>query len=114
LPVEAAEVIEQRGIHDPIFSLDRWGGYLIYRLYPRNKVFIDDRHDFYGDAFIKEYLTVTLVQPGWDRVLEEQHVNWVLMPAQASLANLLRLTPQWTIVHEDGAAVLFSRSNPQD
>jgi len=112
LPVEAVEVIGQRGIHDPIFSLDRWGGYLIYGLAPQTKVFVDDRHDFYGDAFIKDYMTVTQVQPGWDKVLEEERVNWVLMPAESPLANVLRLTHRWKVVHEDGTAALFQRSEP--
>ncbi len=110
LPVEAVELIEQRGIHQPIFSLDRWGGYLIYRLAPQTKVFIDDRHDFYEDALIKRYLNVTLAQPGWNEVLEEDHVNWVLMPPESPLANILRLTPQWQAVHEDSTAALFQRT----
>ena len=108
-PVEAVDAIAQRQIHEPIFSLDYWGGYLIYRRYPRNKVFIDDRHDFYGDAYIKDYLKVTLAQPGWDKVLDAEHVNWVLMPDESSLASVLRLSPAWKTVHEDSTAVLFQR-----
>ncbi len=34
-----------------IFTFDQWGDYLIYRLYPRTRVFIDGRSDFYGAAF---------------------------------------------------------------
>ncbi len=34
-PVDA---IVQRNIREPIFAPDSWGGYLIYRLYPQNKV----------------------------------------------------------------------------
>jgi hypothetical protein len=109
--VEAVNAIQQQGIQTPIFSLDHWGGYLIYRLYPRTKVFIDDRHDFYGDAFIKDYLKVALVQPGWEDVLNTEHVDWVLMPTYSSLANVLRLHPEWKIEHEDETAALFHRSD---
>lgn len=109
-PVEAAEVIAQRDVREPIFSLDYWGGYLIYRLYPQPKVVADDRHDLYGDQFLKDYLKVVLVQPGWDKVLNERNVNWVLMPTGSALANVLRLTKGWTVVHEDGTAVLFERA----
>jgi len=108
-PVQAAEVIAQRDIREPIFSLDYWGGYLIYRLYPQIKVVVDDRHDLYGDEFFKNYLQVVLVQPGWEEVLDQQRVNWVLMPAEGSLANRLRLTPEWSLVHEDKTAALFHR-----
>src|SRR5262249_33644429 len=48
-PVEAVDFIVQHQIRQPIFAPDYWGGYLIYRLDPGNKVFVDDRHDFYGD-----------------------------------------------------------------
>ena len=108
-PVEAAEVIAQRGIREPVFSLDYWGGYLIYRLYPQTKVVVDDRHDFYGDQFIKDYLRVVLAQPGWNEVLEKLHVEWALVPAESPLATLLRLTPGWESSYEDQTAVLFHR-----
>jgi len=108
-PVEAVSALAQRRIAEPVFSLDYWGGYLIYRRYPQEKVFIDDRHDFYGAASIKDYLEVTLAQPGWDKVLNAEHVNWVLMPTESSLASLLRLSPAWKTVHEDSTAVLFQR-----
>ncbi len=110
-PVEAVNAIQHQGIEAPIYTLDHWGGYLIYRLYPRNKVFVDDRHDFYGDEFIKGYLKVMLVQPGWEDVLNEEHVDWILMPTDSSLANVLRLYPAWKVEHEDATAALFHRTS---
>ena len=50
------------------------------------------------------------IQSGWDDVLTRQQVNWVLMPAGSSLANLLKVTRQWTIRYEDGVAVLFQKT----
>lgn len=108
-PVEATEVIAQRGIHEPIFSLDYWGGYLIYRLYPQTIVVVDDRHDLYGTQFIQDYLKIVLVQADWEKVLNEKQVNWVLVPAESSLANIMKLTPEWSVAHEDRTAVLFHR-----
>lgn len=109
-PVEASDYISDHHIQEPIFSLDYWGGYLIYRLYPETKVVIDDRHDFYGDQFIKDYLKIVLVQPSWEKTLDQMHVNWILVPRWSSLANMLRLTPNWSAVHEDGTAALFHRN----
>ncbi|HEX8815521.1 MAG TPA: hypothetical protein VF753_08470 [Terriglobales bacterium] len=113
-PVEAVDALAQRQrtenkIFEPIYSLDSWGGYLIYRQYPAQKVFIDDRHDFYGDAYIKDYIKVTLAQPGWDEVLNDLHANLVLIPAGSSLASVMRLSPDWKTTHEDQAAILFQR-----
>jgi hypothetical protein len=108
-PVQAAEYMAQHDLREPVFSLDYWGGYLIYRLYPRTKVMVDDRHDLYGDQFFKDYLKVVLVQPEWEQVLDQRQVDWVLVPSESSLANLLRLTPRWKSSYEDKAAVLFHR-----
>ena len=109
-PVEAAEVIAARGIREPIFTLDSWGGYLIYSLYPQAKVFVDDRHDLYGAAFFKQYLKTIRVEPGWDALLNDNHVNWVLLPKESALANALRGSQQWKVSYEDQTAVLFQRS----
>jgi hypothetical protein len=112
-PVEATNYISEHRIREPIFSLDYWGGYLIYRIYPQGRVVVDDRHDLYGDQFFKEYLKVVMIQPGWEKVLDGLGADWVLVPGGSSLANMLRLTSQWTIVHQDGTAALFQRTrNP--
>jgi hypothetical protein len=109
-PVEAAEVIARRDIREPIFCPDLWGGYLIYRLYPQTKVLVDDRHDLYGDQFFKDYLKVVFVQPDWSKVLDEKHVDWVLVEKNSSLGTILEQTLGWKLIHEDGTAVLFHRS----
>ena len=109
-PVQAVNAIAQRGLGAPIFAPDYWGGYLIYRLYPQNQVVVDDRHDLYGEQFLKDYLRVTHVAPGWDRVLDEKHVALVLTTTESSLANILRETAGWQITYEDPVAALFERS----
>ena len=108
-PVEAADVIAKRGIHEPILCVDYWGGYLIYRLYPETKVVADDRHDFYGDQFFKDFLRIMLVQPDWNETLDKLHVSLVLVPTESSLANILRMMPGWEASYQDRTAVLFSR-----
>jgi hypothetical protein len=108
-PVTAVETVSQRGIREPIFAPDAWGGYLIYRLYPQNKVFVDDRHDFYGEEFLKNYLKSVRLTPEWEVFLNEKKVNWVLLAVGSPLANMLEQTSQWTVAYRDGTAVLFER-----
>ena len=111
LPLQATEVIVQRGIREPIFAPDSWGGYLIYRLYPQNQVFVDDRHDFYGEDFLKDYLKAIRLTPDWDKFLNEKHVNWALLPAGSSLTNMLEETAQWNLIYRDGTAVVLERKD---
>ncbi len=109
-PVEATGVILSRQIRDPIFCPDYWGGYLIYRLYPHSSVIIDDRHDLYGENFLKQYVQVVHVTPDWSKLLDREGVNWVLIPTQSSLANILKISPEWKLDYEDGTAGLFERA----
>src|SRR4029079_1796541 len=91
-PVQAVDAMVQRNIRAPVFAPDSWGGYLIYRLYPQNKVFVDDRHDLYGEQFLKDYLKTLRLTPEWADFLNQRRVKWVLVPAESALANMLSLT----------------------
>ncbi len=42
----------------PIYNEYIWGGYLIWRLYPDYRVYIDGRADVYGDSLVNELLQV--------------------------------------------------------
>jgi len=110
-PVQATDVIIQRAIDAPIFAPDSWGGYLIYRLYPHNKVFVDDRHDLYGEDFMREYLKTVRLTPDWDVFLKEKKVNWALLPVESSLSNMLEETSRWSVIYQDRTAVLLERKN---
>ncbi len=47
-PVVAVQQIQSQRFTGPIFNQYEWGGYLIWQLYPSEKVFIDGRSDLYG------------------------------------------------------------------
>jgi hypothetical protein len=89
---------------------DYWGGYLIYRLYPRTLVAVDDRHDLYGEEFFKSYLKMVHVEPGWDGLLEQYHSRLVLVPKNSSLANILEQSPPWKSIYADDVSVIFERN----
>jgi hypothetical protein len=108
-PVKAAEFIAQKGIHDHLFNTDGWSGYLIYKLYPGTKVFVDDRHDFYGEDFIREYLKVKNASWQWQEPLEKYQVRWVLIDADSPLATVLKASKDWRAEYDDGMAIVFAR-----
>src|SRR5258708_2009594 len=39
-----------------VLTTDQWGDYLIFRNYPRQRVFVDGRSDFYGPGVGGQYL----------------------------------------------------------
>jgi hypothetical protein len=96
--------------HDPtarIFTFDQWGDYLIYRMYPDTKVFMDGRSDFYGPEFGKKYLDVLQVNYGWEKTLANFGVDTILMPPSTPLTGALKESARWRVVYDDGVAVVF-------
>jgi hypothetical protein len=111
-PLGAAAYLADHSIRSQVFTPDYWGGYLIYRLGPDYKVFMDDRHDFYGEPFVRDYIKVKDIQPGWQDVLRKQRVNWVLIPPDWALSSALKELPQWRVLYDDHQAILFARVAP--
>lgn len=111
-PVQAAEFMAEHNIRSHFYNPDTWGGYLIYRLYPNVQVMVDDRHDFYGAAFLKDHLMILNVGSGWRGLLDKNQVNWVAVPVDSALANTLAVGDDWKVVHRDEAAVIYARAKP--
>jgi hypothetical protein len=93
-----------------ILTSDQWGDYLIYRFYPRQRVFVDGRSDFYGPAIGNQYLHLAYAHADWEKILAQHGFELVLSPVEWPLASLLRIHPGWRVVAEDRQAVLFARS----
>jgi hypothetical protein len=107
MPVAAVDHLQTMGISDPVLTPDFWGGYVIYRLYPRTKIILDDRHDLYGEQILASYLKMYRGQPGWDDFLRDHDVTCVLMPRNAAISAVLSQAPGWKSVYSDDLAIMF-------
>ena len=92
-----------------IFTMDQWGDYLIYHYYPRQRVFIDGRSDFYGQQMAAEYNKIRGGQPAWKELLDKYRFDMVLGPVDWPLATLLRYQPDWRVVDADAKTILFQK-----
>ncbi|MGC9950054.1 MAG: hypothetical protein ABSF64_27120 [Bryobacteraceae bacterium] len=106
-PVAAAVRLEKAGLYGGVFTEDLWGGYLIYREYPRGRVFIDGRSDFYGAEFAGKYIQAMGAMAGWEPYLSRYGVETVLLPPDAPLAGALRQSSAWRLIYDDGVALIF-------
>lgn len=108
-PVAAVDWMEENPLPGNGFNYFPWGGYLLYRLWPENLVFIDGQTDFYGEQLTREYEKIITLGDGWQIIFEDYRINWVLMPVDSILIDELRRSDNWEIVFEDdtsAAAVL--------
>jgi hypothetical protein len=109
MPVEAVNYLEKERVKGPVLSPDYWGGYLIYRLYPKSQVVVDDRHDLYGEEFFKSYLKMVHVEPGWEEFLWSHEAGCVLLRRDAALADRLAASRGWKQIYADDVAIAFVR-----
>lgn len=108
-PVQAADWLAEHPQEGRMFNEFNWGGYLLYRLWPEQRVFLDSQTDFYGEALVRKYNQVITAGEGWESILIQYDVNWVIVRADSALAHALRADGTWRIVYQDPLAVIFSR-----
>jgi hypothetical protein len=92
-----------------VLTSDQWADYLIYRLYPRQRVFFDGRSDFYGPSLGAEYRELLGASTGWRATLARYGFDRALLPRDWPLSTMLDREPGWRRVYEDRAGVLFVR-----
>lgn len=90
-------------------SLDNWGGYIYYKT--GNRVWIDDRLDFYGEKVFIDYGNVVKQMPGWEQLLERDKIQWILFPTQSTFTISLKQNPKWKVLCEDKAATVLVRAS---
>lgn len=106
-PAQALEVLRRAPAARRVFANDEWGDYLIYQLYPRSKVFVDGRSDFYGRTFEEKYLDVLNVKYDWEQTLRGYGIDTILLPPDAPLAGALKESRRWSLDYDDGVALVF-------
>ncbi len=108
-PVRAADWLEENPQKGNMFNEFNWGGYLLYRFWPRELVFVDSQSDFYGEPLMRDYETMMLEKNNWRDLLDQYQINWAIIPADSPLAIQLKQEGNWTALYEDPTAVIFQR-----
>jgi len=107
-PVEAINWLVKQPNIGPVFNYFPWGGYLLYRIWPEHQVFIDGQTDFYGESLTRQYEQVITLNDGWEEVLAQNKIDWVIMPQDSRLVRTLEGEPGWEMRYQDEtAAILF-------
>jgi len=110
-PAGAVAYLRARHLQGPMLNSYDWGGYLIWNLYPRARVYIDGRPDMYGDRFVDAFVRAWQAQPGWQATLRRQGVRLVLVEPTSGLGHALAGAPGWRVAYRDKVAVLYARAS---
>ena len=119
-PYRASSFIDESGIAGRMFNEYDWGGFLIWRLYPKYKVFIDGRH--LHEHVLQQYISIAKGSkydlfgiPEYKAYLDTYNVNFVLQPLRQKngmtqpLMKRLLDDKDWVPVYLDNQAYVFAR-----
>ncbi len=91
-----------------LFASDQIADYLIFRN-ARQKVFIDSRHNYYGDKIGNDYINIAAGGSKWRSLLDQYRIDVVLAETNAPITSLVKTTTDWILVDSDKQYALFAR-----
>jgi hypothetical protein len=111
-PKQACDAIDAHGWGGNLLNDYKWGGYCIWRWYPRRKVFIDGRAEVYFATSFDDYYAIHRVFPDWPERLRKWRIDTALLDRTSQLARVMEASPEWLLVYEDRVTMVFRRRQP--
>jgi hypothetical protein len=131
VPKGAADFIESNNIQGNMYNDMAFGGYLIWRLYPQKKVFIDTRQ--LNFVVMKEYEMISLSmislynrelpkdkKPLWERLLDHYDIDVMVIDTMDAFGMVkpiifsLTKSDTWAPVFSDIISVVFVRDKQEN
>lgn len=110
--------ITENKIKGPMFNNFDVGSYLIWKLYPDQKVFVDGRPEAYStDFFQKIYIPMQEDPAVFKKYADQYHINYVffahtdITPWAQSFLNSISKNPDWPLVYIDDYVVIFLKNS---
>jgi tetratricopeptide (TPR) repeat protein len=112
-PEETLCALREVGPPERIMNDHALGHYVIWRLGPRTRVFLDGRSEVYGEERLSSFQSAFADAAVFDRFAEQFAVSFALLGHRQQylhpLLGGLSRHPRWQLIAYDHAAALFSR-----
>lgn len=122
VPVYATDFVLANNLKGPLFNLYNDGGYLIWKLYPGEKVAIDGRSEVYGQKELNDILGITWGAKNWDELVNKKYkINYFFLGYRPSdlaknisplIVNLYK--EGWPLIYWDDTTTIFARAMPEN
>lgn len=118
-PVKAVDFLIENNINGNMYNSLGYGGYLMWRLYPQHKVFIDGRIEIYDERLYKNYLDAHSNPDIWKMIAERYNIDWVILEYSRDYAKKERMphlvgNPDWALVYWDPVATVYVKRGPKN
>lgn len=112
------EFFIENKIQGPIFNDFDIGGYLIYYLYPKYQLFIDNRPEAVPAAFFKDtYIPILEDNKKWQTALNKYNFNAIFFYRLNRSEPVIKFLitrindPEWVVVFVDNHTIIFLKEN---
>lgn len=117
-PDQMVDFLDENGISGRVFNDMGLGGYLIFRRWPREFVFIDGRTPIFGDSFYNRFLQTFDDQNHFDALNQEYHFDYLVFSSMGIWRNrgfhlFLWKHPQWRLVYAQRDGMVYVRNEPK-
>jgi len=107
-PVEAVGWLKTNPQSGHVFNEFDWGGYMLFKLWPDQQIFMDGHTHIYGEKLTREYEQVITLSDGWEKVLDKYQVTWAIVRVNSDIARALN-TMGWKNLYQDKTAIILSK-----
>lgn len=120
-PIQSTKFVAKY-LRGNVFNDYSYGGYVLYRVYPRLQVFIDGRADVYRCCEMRNYMTLStnknLTDDEYKQFLDTfwdtYHISFAMIQVPKhnvfrKIGKVLRNDPQWALVFWDDESEVFVR-----
>jgi hypothetical protein len=109
LAAGAASFVEEAALEGRMFNEYDDGGYLIYRLFPGRKVFVDNRADLYGDVFLQTYYAVLKGARDHRPYFKKWAFEYAILASNSAMRRILALSGAFAVIFDDGVRAVLVR-----
>ena len=117
-PTRMVDFLEANEIHGRVFNEMGLGGYLIFRRWPGERVFIDGRTPVYGDRFYEEFVDAFRTGRNFEKIERERRFDYMVFSGkdvwdQRYFHKYLWERPDWKLVYMAHDGIVYLRDTPK-
>ncbi len=114
-PTQAMDFIDEHDLEGNIFHPQAYGDFLIWRLWPQQRSFIDGRVHIFGEDHVEDYL-MTFVDTCWEERLARHSIRYLFLSKSENAKELSQqlvekamVSPNWRQIYEDELSIIFEK-----
>lgn len=117
-PARMVDFLETHGIHGRVLNEMGLGGYLLFRRWPGERVFLDGRTPVYGDRFYEDYVDIFRTERNFRDLDRRYRFDYIVFSGfqlwqQRHFHLYLWESPEWRLVYAGRDGFVYLRDEPR-